>query len=56
MRLAVHLIKEDGLSYDEVAAQLEIKPNSVRRLVERAMEFLLEEVSKEKSLKTRGRR
>jgi RNA polymerase sigma factor (sigma-70 family) len=54
MRLAVHLIKEDGLSYDEVAAQLEIKPNSVRRLVERAMEFLLEEVSKE-SL-TRGRR
>lgn len=47
MKLAVHLIKEDGLSYDEVAAQLEIKPNSVRRLVERAMEFLLEEVSKE---------
>jgi len=56
MRLAVHLIKEDGLSYEDVAAQLEIKPNSVRRLVERAMEFLLEEVSKEKRLKSRGRR
>jgi RNA polymerase sigma factor (sigma-70 family) len=55
MRMAVHLIKEDGLSYDEVAVRLGIKPSSVRRLVERAMEFLLEAVSKERTA-SRGSR
>jgi RNA polymerase sigma-70 factor (ECF subfamily) len=54
-RMVVHLIKEDGMSYDEVALKLGIKPSSVRRLVERAMEFLLEEVGRE-SFETRGNR
>ena len=54
-RMVIHLIKEDELSYDEVAAKLGIKTHSVRRLVERAMEFLLEAVSQE-SEKSRGDR
>lgn len=41
-RMVLRLIKDDGLSYDEVAAKLEIKTHSVRRLVERALEVLLE--------------
>jgi RNA polymerase sigma-70 factor (ECF subfamily) len=48
-RLVIHLLKEDGLSYEEIGLKLGIKPLSVRRLVDRAMEFLLEAVSKESS-------
>ena len=54
-RMIIHLIKEDGLGYGEVALRLGIKTHSVRRLVERAMEFLLEAVSQESS-KARGKR
>jgi len=46
MRTAVYLIKEVGLSYEETGARLNIKPASARRLVERAMDFLSDAVSK----------
>ena len=56
-RMALILIKEDQLAYEEVAARLGIKTHSARRLVERAMEFLVEAVSKETlSLNARGKR
>jgi RNA polymerase sigma factor (sigma-70 family) len=54
-RMVVYLIKQDGMSYDEVALKLGIKTSSVRRLVERAMESLLEEVGRG-SFETRGKR
>jgi RNA polymerase sigma factor (sigma-70 family) len=54
-RMVIHLIKEDEMSYDEVARRLGIKASSVRRLVERAMEFLLEEVARETS-EAKGKR
>lgn len=48
-RMIVHLIKEDDLSYEEIGLRLGIKTHSVRRLVERAKEFLLETASQETS-------
>ena len=52
-RMALLLIKEDGLSYEEVGRRLGIKTHSARRLIERALEFLLEA---QESLHTRGKR
>jgi RNA polymerase sigma factor (sigma-70 family) len=46
-KLALLMVREDGLSYDEVGARLGIKPHSARRLVERALEFLLEAVTEQ---------
>lgn len=48
-RMIIHLIKEDELGYEEIGLRLGIKAHSVRRLVERAKEFLLETVSQETS-------
>jgi len=56
-RMALHMIREDGLSYEEVGAKLGIQTHSARRLIERATEFLLAEVSKERlTPRARGRR
>jgi RNA polymerase sigma factor (sigma-70 family) len=41
-RLALIMVRLEGASYDEVAEKLGIKTHSARRLVERAMEYLLE--------------
>jgi RNA polymerase sigma factor (sigma-70 family) len=51
-RLALVLVRYHGLSYEEVGAHLGIKTHSARRLVERAMEYLLE-TSTQESLKPR---
>lgn len=50
-RMIIHLIKEDGLSYEEVGSKLGIKTHSVRRHVERTMELLLEAVSDESKVR-----
>lgn len=54
-QIAVRLIREDGLNYEDVGKRLGIKTPSARRLVERAMEFLLEAVSPD-DLNTRRKR
>jgi RNA polymerase sigma factor (sigma-70 family) len=41
-RLALMMVKLDNASYKEVGVRLGIKPYRARRLVERAMEYLLE--------------
>ena len=41
-KLALIMVRVDGASYEEVAEKLGIKTHSARRLVERAMEYLLE--------------
>jgi RNA polymerase sigma factor (sigma-70 family) len=46
-QMAIMLIREGGLSYDEVGQKLSIKTHSARRLVERAMRLLLDAVSQE---------
>jgi RNA polymerase sigma-70 factor (ECF subfamily) len=53
-RMALMLVREDGLSYEELGARLGIKTHSARRLVERAMEYLLEAVS-ERSINPGGK-
>jgi RNA polymerase sigma factor (sigma-70 family) len=47
-KMALIMFKEDGLTYEEIGAKLEIKAHSAARLVERAMEFLVEAVSQER--------
>jgi RNA polymerase sigma-70 factor (ECF subfamily) len=49
MRMVIHLIKEDNMSYEQVAATMGIQRETVERLVERAMEYLLEVVHREKA-------
>jgi RNA polymerase sigma factor (sigma-70 family) len=44
-KLALVMVRLDGASYEEVGACLGIKTHSARRLVERAMEYLLESES-----------
>lgn len=39
-QLALRLVREQGVDYEEVGRQLGIKTHSARRLVERAMEYL----------------
>lgn len=41
-RYALIMVRIEGASYEEVGQQLGIKTHSARRLVERAMEYLLE--------------
>jgi RNA polymerase sigma factor (sigma-70 family) len=48
-KMALLMIKEEGLSYEEVAAKLGIKTRSAHRLVQRAMEYLVEAVSRERT-------
>jgi len=43
-KMALLMVRQEGLSYEEVAAKLGIKTHSARRLVERAMEYLIEAV------------
>jgi len=45
-RLALMMVKLEGASYEEVGAHLGIKTHSARRLVERAMEYLPQEIKK----------
>jgi RNA polymerase sigma-19 factor, ECF subfamily len=47
-KLALLMVSQDGLSYEEVARKLGVTTNTARRLVERAMEYLLEVVPEEK--------
>jgi len=47
-KMALLMVRQDGLSYEEVAGKLGIKTHSARRLVERAMEYLLEAVPQDK--------
>ena len=54
-RLALMMVKLEGASYEEVGTHLGIKTHSARRLVERAMEYLLESGSQE-TLTPRGKR
>jgi len=43
-KMALLMVRQEGLSYEEVAIKLGIKTHSARRLVERSMEYLLEAV------------
>ena len=53
-RYALMMVRVEGASYEEVAEKLGIKTHSARRLVERAMEYLLEKkVSGKASRKAR---
>jgi DNA-directed RNA polymerase specialized sigma24 family protein len=47
-------VRHEGLSIDEAAAHLGIKPKSVRALISRAMKYLLATVPQE-SFTTRGK-
>jgi RNA polymerase sigma-70 factor (ECF subfamily) len=53
-RIALMLVRHEGLSIDEAAAHLGIKPKSVRALISRAMKYLLATVPLE-SFTTRGK-
>ena len=46
-KMALMLVREDGISYEELGEKLGIKTHSARRLIERAMEYLLEAVSEQ---------
>ena len=46
-KMALLMVRQDGLSYEEVGQRLGIKTHSARRLVERAMEYLLEAMRKD---------
>jgi len=46
-RMALMLVREDGISYEDLGVRLGIKTHSARRLIERAMEYLLQAVSEE---------
>jgi RNA polymerase sigma factor (sigma-70 family) len=54
-KLALVMVRLDGASYEEVGECLGIKTHSARRLVERAMEYLLKPESQQK-LARRARR
>lgn len=54
-RLALLMVKVDGASYEEVGIRLGIKTHSARRLVERAMEYLLDSGSQEELISTGAR-
>jgi len=54
-KMALLMVRQDGLSYEEVGEKLGIKTHSARRLVERAMEYLLEAIQQEKcSVRRKG--
>jgi len=54
-KLAMTLVRYEGLSYEEASAKMGIKTGSVRRLVQRAIEHLIETVAEERHQR-RGRR
>ena len=54
-RLAMILVNVRGLSYEEAAQCMQIKTHSLRRLLERALDHLLERVESE-SARSRGGR
>jgi RNA polymerase sigma factor (sigma-70 family) len=54
-RYALLMVRVEGASYEEVAEKLGIKTHSARRLVERAMEYLLEKKVSGKAAR-KGRR
>ena len=47
-KLALLMVRQDGLSYKEVGRKLGVTTNTAQRLVERAMEYLLEVVTEER--------
>jgi RNA polymerase sigma factor (sigma-70 family) len=49
VKAAFVLVRQYGLSYEEAAHKLNIKPHSVRRLVDRAIEFLVDAVAQERT-------
>ena len=55
-KLALIMVRLDGASYEQVGECLGVEPHNARRLVERAMEYLLETAGKGKSAKRAGRR
>jgi RNA polymerase sigma factor (sigma-70 family) len=55
-RYALIMVRIEGASYDEVAEKLGIKTHSARRLVERAMEYLLEKKVSGKAVRKAKRR
>jgi len=46
-KMALLMVRQDGLSFKEVGQRLGIKTHSARRLVERAMEYLLEAIKQD---------
>ena len=46
-KMALLMVRQDGLSFEEVGQRLGIKTHSARRLVERAMEYLLEAIQQD---------
>jgi len=46
---ALRMFKEEGLSYEQVAERLNIKVDSARRLINRAMNFLVGAITQENS-------
>ena len=50
-KLALIMVRLDGASYEQVGECLGVEPHNARRLVERAMEYLLETAGKGKSAK-----
>jgi len=55
-KYALMMVRVEGASYEEVAKKLGIKTHSARRLVERAMEYLLEKKTTGKSARKAKRR
>ena len=55
-RCALIMVRLEGASYEEVGQHLGIKTHSARRLVERAMEYLLEKKTTAKSARKSKRR
>jgi len=55
-RYALIMVRLEGASYEEVGQRLGIKTHSARRLVERAMEYLLEKKTTGKSARKAKRR
>lgn len=46
MRLALYLVKEDGLSYEAAGKEMGVDAQTVQRLLMRSMEYLVEESCK----------
>jgi RNA polymerase sigma factor (sigma-70 family) len=55
-KLALIMVRLDGASYEQVGECLGVEPHHARRLVERAMEYLLEAAGNGKSAKRAKRR
>jgi len=51
VKAAFVLVRQHGLDYEEAAKRLGVKPHSVRRLVDRAKEILIDAVAQDRSNK-----